>query len=421
MRTKGHFSSSRYWIPIGILILVVLLQLIYDADGPMPGAAFVAPAQEEEFLESKTDRMDWEDVIAWTPEQKVAGFRNHDRIYTTQTVHRGSLVRPLPVGDDPLSAVQYRVWNYQRHPVLVPLFKRYDLNDFLLHNNITGLLVIKSGEILLEKYAAGNTQHTRWGSMSVTKSILSMLVGAAIKDGFITGAEDGIADYIPQLVGTAYGSVTIEHLLRMSSGVEWNFDEQNPDWKAARHMSFDELVGFLGSKNRYAAPGESFNYNDAEVNLLGGALAAAVGEDLATYLQKKIWQPFGMEHDATWMSYPGGLQTGACCFSATLRDYGRLGLFALNNGRLADGSSVLPENWMDLSTQNAESADNYGYLWWLNADGSYAAMGIHGQLIHVNPAEDLVIAAQSAWDMPDGDDYYVHLSALISEVTAAVK
>jgi CubicO group peptidase (beta-lactamase class C family) len=207
----------------------------------------------------------------------------------------------------------------------------------------------------------------------------------------------------------------------MSSGVEWNLNEQDPDWKTAKSMTLKELVEFLGSKNRYAEPGESFNYNDAEVNLLGAAVAAAVDEDLATYLEKKIWQPFGMESDANWMSYPGGLQTGACCFSATLRDYGRLGLFAISNGRLANGSSTLPENWMELSIEPSKSADNYGYLWWLNNDGSYAAMGIYGQLIHVDPAEELVIATHSAWDNATGDDYYVHQSAFIEAVTAALK
>ncbi len=128
-----------------------------------------------------------------------------------------------------------------------------------------------------------------------------------------------------------------------------------------------------------------------------------------------------MESDATWMSYPGGLQTGACCFSATLRDYGRLGLFAIRNGEQADGSTTLPEDWMRSSTKPSQSARNYGYLWWLNGDGSFAAMGIYGQLIHVDPARDLVIAIQSAWDTPAGADYYLHQSAFIEAVTSVLK
>ncbi len=411
----------RFGLPIGIFMLMVLFQVFFDSDGPMTGAAFVDPDQEDKFLESKSNRMDWDEVYAWSPEQKVAGFRNHDRIYTSRTVRLGDNVLVLQASDEPLSRFQYRVWNYQRHPVVVPLFKQYDLDDFILHNNITGLLVIKFGEIVLETYAAGNSDQIRWGSMSVTKSILSLLVGAAIADGFITSTENKIIDYLPVLEGTSYEQVTIENLLRMSSGVEWNLNEANPDWQSARNMTFEELVGFMGSKNRHAFPGESFNYNDAEVNLLGAAVSAAVGEDLSTYLEEKIWQPFGMESEANWMSYPDGPQTGACCFSATLRDYGRLGLYAMRNGELSDGSSALPTNWMERSTSPSKSADNYGFLWWLNDGGSYSAMGIYGQLIHVDPAEELVIAAHSTWNSPSGDDYLVHQSAFIEAVTEALK
>ena len=421
MKKKRRFRVLQFGLPIGLMALLVFLQVRFDSEDPMTGAAFVDPNHGDEYLESKTGRMDWEEIAAWSPEQKVAGFRNHDRIYTTRTVHRGAHIFPLQISDKPLPELNYRIWNYQRHTTVVPLYKQYDLDDFILHNNVTGLLVIKSGEVVLETYAAGNSQQTRWGSMSVTKSILSMLVGAAVADGFIRSTEDKVIDYLPDLKGTSYQQVTIENLLRMSSGVEWNRNEQDPDWKKARGMTIEELIQFLGSKNRYAEPGTSFNYNDAEVNLLGAAVAAAVGEDLATYLEKKIWKPFGMESDANWMTYPGGLQTGACCFSATLRDYGRLGLFAMRNGRLADGSTTLPKNWMELATKSAKSADNYGYLWWLFNGGSYAAMGIYGQLIYVDPAEELVIAIQSAWDSATGDDYYVHQSAFIKVVTAALK
>ena len=421
MKSERRLIVLRYCLPIGLLASLVVLQVWLDSDGPMTGAARVGPDQDEQYLVSTAGRMDWEEVEAWSPEQRVAAFRNHDRIYTTRTVHRGGHVFPLPTSGTLLSGLHYRLWNYQRHPVVVPMYRDYELADFILHNNVTGLLVIKSGEVVLETYAAGNSPRTRWGSMSVTKSILSMMVGAAIADRSIRSTEDTITDYLPALKGTPYQQVTIENLLRMSSGVEWNLDEQDPDWKAARGMTLEELVGYMGSKTRRAEPGRSFNYNDAEVNLLGAAVAAAVGEDLATYLEEEIWQPFGMESDADWMSYPGGLQTGACCLSATLRDYGRLGLFAMRDGRLADGSSVLPENWMQVSTTPSKSADDYGYLWWLSGAGSYEAMGIYGQLIHVDPAEELVIAIQSAWDAATGDEYYVHQAAFIKAVTAALK
>lgn len=421
MKNRRRLNLLHFGLPLGVVVLLAVFQLWFDTDGPMTGAAFVYPNQETEYLESKAGRMDWEEIAAWSPAQRVAGFRNHDRIYTTRTVHHSEHAFPLPTSAKPLSGLQYRLWNYERHPVILPMYSDYDLDDFIWHNNVTGLLVIKSGEIVLETYAAGNSAQTRWGSMSVTKSILSLLVGAAIADGSIGSTADTVSDYLPELKGTPYQQVTIENLLRMSSGVEWNLNEQHPDWKATSGMTVEELIGYMGSKKRYAEPGTSFNYNDAEVNLLGAIVSAAVGEDLATYLEQKIWQPFGMEADANWMSFPGGLQTGACCVSATLRDYGRLGLFAMRNGALADNSHVLPEKWMERSITASKSADNYGYLWWLTGDGTYEAMGIYGQLIHVNPAEDLVIAIQSAWDRSTSDENYIHQAAFIGAVTSELK
>jgi len=146
MKNRVRRIAVRCCLPIGLFLLLVLLQVRFDSNGPMTGAASVDPDQEQGYLESKTGRMDWEEIAAWSPEQRVAGFRNHDRIYTTRTVHRGDHVFPLPSSDEPVSGLHYRIWNYQRHPVVVPMYKHYDLDDFILHNNVTGLLVIKSGD-----------------------------------------------------------------------------------------------------------------------------------------------------------------------------------------------------------------------------------------------------------------------------------
>ena len=116
-----------------------------------------------------------------------------------------------------------------------------------------------------------------------------------------------------------------------------------------------------------------------------------------------------------------GRPIGGCCISATLRDYGRLGLFAMSQSTPAGGQHVLAEDWMALSTMPSPSHDGYGYQWWLREDGSYSAMGFLGQLIHVNPAEDLVIVTHSSWDGSDSNNYNLHQSVFISAMTAALK
>jgi len=135
-------------------------------------------------------------------------------------------------------------------------------------------------------------------------------------------------------------------------------------------------------------------------------LSAAVGSNLSDYLASRIWVPAGMEADGYWMlDAAGGLEMGGNNFSATLRDYGRIGQFMLNGGA---GTSRLPEGWRALAGQpdNAVTAHGalypgyplgYGYQWWTNDDGSFAAQGIFGQGIFIDPKRKLVIASNGNW------------------------
>ena len=151
--------------------------------------------------------------------------------------------------------------------------------------------------------------------------------------------------------------------------------------------------------------------------MAGALLRAAVGNNLSVYLQRKIWQPFGMESSANWLlSAPDGEEIGGCCISATLRDYGRLGLFALGNGRLADGTSVLPDDWVSQSTAPSKGSEGYGYYWWLQGQGAYAAEGVFGQFIWIDPSSNVVIAMQSAWPTAWDDTYEDEVIGLFQQI-----
>jgi|TARA_Y100000310_G_scaffold281529_1_gene302041 CubicO group peptidase (beta-lactamase class C family) len=350
-------------------------------------------------------------LMFWKPREKLAGFRNIDKFYSTRKIERGNKVYPLPVELVDLSAVTYEVEG-----------KRYSTDDFLKQNRVAGLLVIKNGRIVTERYQLGNTETTRWISFSVAKSVVSMLTGAAIQDGYIKSVDDLVTDYIPHLKGSSYADATIRDVLHMASGTEWNEDYADPK-SDVNNMpgGILNLVKVLGSKPRVAAPGEKFNYNTAETNLMGAIVRAAIGNNLATYLTHKIWVPFGMESDATWLLHgPGQGETGGCCINATLRDYARIGLFAMQKGVLADGTRILPEGWMKESTTPSKGNEGYGYLWWLGRD-YYAALGVFGQLIHINPDQNLVIAAHSAWNTAGSRAYYMHRTAFVAAVTAYLK
>lgn len=340
---------------------------------------------------------------------QIAAFRNVDAVAPVRHVASGGATRPLPKALRDFSDLRYEVDGEQ-----------YDLDDFMRHNHVGGLLVIEDGKIVFEGYGLGNARDTRWVSFSVTKSVTSLLVGAAIQEGYIGSVDDPVTDYLPQLRDTAYEGVSIRHVLQMASGTDWNEDYADPESDVAGSPSdMLKLMHFMGAKPRVAEAGAAFNYNTGETNLAGAIVRAAVGNNLGAYLSRTIWQPWGMEADAVWMAHgPQGGEWGGCCMAPTLRDWGRLGLFLLADGVLDDGTRVLPEGWLAESLTPSPGADHYGYLWWLLGDGRYLALGIFGQAIHVDPDARRIIAVQSAWPQATSEVFGAHRDAFFAAVAA---
>ncbi len=351
-----------------------------------------------------------EKFLFWTPEQQVAGYRNINKIFPTRIIPAGGTPMVLPQQLINLGGVEIEAEG-----------RTLTVDDYFLQQNVAGLLVIKDGQIVYERYGLGNTEDSLWVAFSVAKSITSMLVGAAIQDGYIKSVDEKITDYLPRLKNSSYDQSTIRNVLQMSSGVEWNEDYADPN-SDVNSASWDTLglYEYLRNKPRVAAPGEEFNYNTAETNLVGTLLRSAIGNNLATYLSERIWKPFGMESDANWMmSEVGGGETGGCCINATLRDYGRLGLFALNDGQLADGTRILPEGWMKESTAPSQGNPGYGYFWWLADNNVYRASGIFGQAIYIDPNENVVIAQHSARAVASNRPDWALQSAFFTAIVGA--
>jgi CubicO group peptidase (beta-lactamase class C family) len=394
-------ASITAWIMAGALLSVVATCT--------PGDGF--SERGEERLSSAAEPLPFghpDSVLLWTPEQQLAGFPNYDRLFETRGIPASTRPSRLPSRPADFRAIAYEVDGHT-----------HGLDDFLAHNHVTGLIVVQGGEVLLEHYIPPNAPSTRWVSYSVAKSVVSLLLGAAIQDGYIGGVADRVTDYIPMLEGSAYDGVRIRDVLQMSSGVAWNEDYADPESDVSREIDFGgvERLRFLGEKPRVAAPGERFNYSTGEIYLVGTVVRSAVGNNLSSYLHQKIWEPFGMEADANWMLVePGGPEYAGCCISATLRDYARLGLFVLADGVLDDGRRVLPEGWIAGSLMPSPANDDYGYLWWLGDDGAVTARGIFGQMIHIDPARDLVIATHAAWPSPTGEAFTAHRDAFVEAV-----
>jgi len=362
---------------------------------------------------------------AMFPDLAVSTYRNIDRLFPTHLIKAGDHPYALARSDKQLPNVRFTFEG-----------KKYDLYDYVALNSVTAMLVLKDGKIVFENYQRGNTEKTRWMSMSMAKSITSTLAGAAIKDGLIKDLDAQVVDYVPQLKGSAYEGVTLRNVLMMSSGVKWNETYTDPasDRRALLKAQISQkphsAMALMASLPRAAEPGTTNNYSTGETQVLGEIVRGAVKMPLADYLSQKIWQPFGMESDARWwLDSPDGVEIGGSGISATLRDYGRFGLFFMNGGKIND-ASILPEGWVKEATlpttlKNGKSLD-YGYMWWTAwtepsvKDGAYAAIGIQGQNIYLNPANHVVIVTFGAQPKPT-DKEPVDPMVFFDAVVAALK
>ncbi len=346
------------------------------------------------------------------PSVQVDVFRNTHRLFATRTVRRGAEVRRL-ASAEPLSPD-------------VPILSRsetYDLFDYLSRNRVASLLVLKSGRISLEHHDFGNDETTRWLSMSMAKSVSTILVGAALHDGSIRSVDEPLTAYLPELRGTAYEGVSIRHLLQMTSGVRW--DDAHTDPRSERRQMLElqirqepgAILRYIANQPRVAEPGTLWNYSTGETHVVGALLRAATGRWVSDYLCEKIWSKVGMEADASWwLEAPRGLEVAGSGISATLRDYGRFGLFVMNDG-VIDGERVLPESWVrdcGAPRQVGGKRTDYGYMWWpvpdrggSYADGALSARGIFGQFIYVNPRRQIVIVVWSSRSKPKGAEAIV--------------
>jgi CubicO group peptidase (beta-lactamase class C family) len=337
------------------------------------------------LLNLPTDR----NILFWSVQQRDATFRVLDRIpfiAKSRTISADKDIYPLPQG--------------------APLDLGMDVDAYMEDQRAAALVIVQDGKIRLEKYGLDFSPEGRWTSFSVAKSITSTLVGAAIKDGHIKRIDDKVSDYIPDLKGSVYDDVTIKQLLTMTSGVKWNEDYADPNSDVAlfdKHKpdpGVDATVSYMRTLKRESPPGSKWVYKTGETNLVGVLVSSATGKNLSDYLSEKIWRPFGMEQDATWILGSTGHEISGCCMQASTRDFARFGLFMLGGG-IAAGKPVLPDGWVAEATTGHMATDRgrfgYGYQWWTLADGSYCARGIFGQGILIDPSRKLVIASNSNW------------------------
>jgi len=330
---------------------------------------------------------------------RVGSFSHLDKILPHFTLEKAASPLPLPkAASEP--RIEYR-FAQQNHGI----------DDFLKSQRVTGLLLIRDGEILVERYQYDRSAANRFLSHSMAKSIVSLAVGIALAEGKIASLDDTVAKYVPRLAGSPYGETTIRNILKMASGVPFSEVYDRKDdlarFSIARYK-YGSIAALREFKLREVAQGSRFHYASAETVNLVMVLRAVTGMPLSEYLTPRLWQPMGAEADASWIKAPDGSGTGSGNFNAVLRDYGRLGVLLANNG-VAGGKQIVPRDYLLEATDWHRQLDafapgkatpyfGYGYQFWLfpGEKRRFALLGIYGQSIFVDPELKLVLVITAA-------------------------
>jgi CubicO group peptidase (beta-lactamase class C family) len=333
-------------------------------------------------------------MCALTPTSSIA---DNDAVYgemrSSHLVHRGEAVSMLPRSEQIALA-------------------SYPVDDLFERSRTTGVIVLKDGKIVFERYMHGADEHTLLYSASVAKSFTSTLVGFAIGDGSIRSVDDPISDYLLELKGSGYDGVSIKSVLQMSSGVAWNEVYGTPDSDVDRMfneslvLNKTPITDFVrNAKRRSATSLDHFSYAGVDAVAIGWLVSRVTGKSLSDYMSEKLWVPLGMEADAKWVTDgdgPSATEAATCCLRATLRDYARFGLLMAQNG-VWNGRQLLPPTWVKEATQSDKPYSGYSlgyqYFWWTfsGEDHAFEAQGTRGQFIYVNPSQNLVIVITNDW------------------------
>jgi CubicO group peptidase (beta-lactamase class C family) len=298
--------------------------------------------------------------------------------------------------------------------------ERRTLEDYASRHETTGFMVVHDGEVVLERYFGGEGPDDRHTSWSVAKSVIATLIGRALMEGEIESLDDPAQRYASEYEGTPFGSVSIRHLLMMSSGIDFDedYEVEGSDIRKLFFGTFfrnEDVDAILRPYEQDRPAGEVFDYISANTSVLAAVLRGAYdGTPVAKLAEAKVFAPLGMG-EGTWLTDsqdtgPGGTakELGYCCLQVTLEDYAKLGQLYLQDG-VVGRTRVVPEGWAEfVSTppqpshepggDNAFGRQGYGHHFWipLGGNGAYAMQGYNGQIVWIDPANDTVIAMTSA-------------------------
>lgn len=288
--------------------------------------------------------------------------------------------------------------------------------EFLQQTGSTGMLILRDGKTVYERYWQGMQANTTHISFSIAKSFTSALIGIAIDDQLIGSVDDPVVKYLPELENSGYANATLADCLEMSGGILFNEDYGDKKSDINRFQKNYAMGGvmseFISKLTSQREPGEFNQYNSMDAQVAGMVLRAAIGEQsLADYMQEKLWQPLGAQDEAQWLIDSDGMELALGGLNVTLRDYAKFGQLFLQNGQW-DKQQIISADWVKQSTEPhaphlmpgddnplSSQAFGYAYFWWIPIEpygNDFFASGIYNQYIYINPEKSLVIVKTSA-------------------------
>ena len=341
-------------------------------------------------------------------------------------VPRGREVFDLPTGT--ARDVENFTYYYQGQSVR--------LGDAMQADCLDGYIVIQNGTVLYERYYDNFSAHDHHIWFSMTKSLISTAFGIAQAEFSIDETKTP-ADYLPELAGSVFAEVSVRDVLNMVTALNYTeeYDEMTP---GSVHFEYFRRLGFMGDfellvidpnvsneprgvrdmlprfeQAKGGVTGAMFQYQSPNVDVIGWLVERVTGRALVDYLREKLWAPLATEHDGVFTVDVSFAPVATGGFNSTLRDAARFGLMALGDGALG-GTQIAPQSWIE-DTYKMSDADNkagaasvnadpaherfidgftgYRSFWWQfdQSQNERIAMGVHGQVIYVNKAKDLVI------------------------------
>ncbi|KXX70892.1 serine hydrolase [Flammeovirga sp. SJP92] len=251
---------------------------------------------------------------------------------------------------------------------------RMSLDERLKETATVSFLVIHKDTILFENYYKGYKEGDISNIFSASKSVTSLLVGIAIDEGKIKSVKDPVVNYIPELKDgdPNFQKLTVEDLLEMRSGLRFKEAYLNPFAHIARlYYGKNQLKQFKKLKFDYE-PGEVHDYQSISTAILGMVVERATHMELGKYLEQKVWQPMGMEYDASWSVDDNKNRSakGFCCLNTNARDLAKIGRLYLNNGTW-EGQQIVSKEWVLRSKTVNMDNDCYQYQWYTQSGRDY--------------------------------------------------